>query len=159
MNKELFIPVELSRQLILFGFNKNECIVGCKSGKIRFKITHTHDGDIIQWDNDDLSEPLILRQQAFEFFLKVGLVITPCSMDVNGKTMYFAMPHGEAEEHYSSDTYYGTIIAEIPESIAGSWQEAHDKALIDNKFVLDYPESEIQCLEKLILIYTTIKNG
>lgn len=158
MIKKLFIPAKLSNELLLLGFDKSECIAGDTFGKTRFKLTHTNDGDVIQWDKEDHSEPLILKQQAFDFFSTKGLIVTPCSMIIGDKALFFAMPHGDAEEYYSWEAFYHTIIVDIPKDHKEPWEYVHDKAIIENRFVLEYSDSEIQCIEILISIYKGLKN-
>ena len=59
--ENLFIPTELSQQLIELGFDKNECIAGRNIlGHIRLKFAITNEGHIISWDKYDKETPLIL---------------------------------------------------------------------------------------------------
>ena len=75
--ENLFIPTELSKQLIELGFNKNECIAGRNiSGHIRLKFAITNEGHIISWDKYDKDTPLILWDQVIEWFDTIGIFIT-----------------------------------------------------------------------------------
>ena len=75
--KNLFIPTELSQQLIELGFDKNECIAGRNiSGHIRLKFAITNEGHIISWDKYDNETPLILWDQAIDWLReKFGIMI------------------------------------------------------------------------------------
>ena len=74
--ENLFIPTELSKQLIELGFNKNECIAGRNiSGHIRLKFAITNEGHIISWDKYDKDTPLILWDQVIEWFDTIGIFI------------------------------------------------------------------------------------
>ena len=67
--ENLFIPTELSKQLIKLGFDKNECIAGRNTlGQIRIKSATTNEGHIISWDKYDNDTPLILWDQAIDWF-------------------------------------------------------------------------------------------
>lgn len=75
--EKLFIPTELSQQLIELGFDKNECIAGRNiSGHIRLKFAITNEGHIISWDKYDHDTPLILWDQAIDWFDTKGIFIT-----------------------------------------------------------------------------------
>ena len=75
--ENLFIPTELSQQLIELGFDKNECIAGRNiSGNIRLKFAITNEGHIISWDKYDKDTPLILWDQAINWFDTKGIFIT-----------------------------------------------------------------------------------
>ena len=75
--ENLFIPTELSQQLIELGFDKNECIAGRNiSGHIRLKFAITNEGHIISWDKYDNETPLILWDQAIDWFDTKGIFIT-----------------------------------------------------------------------------------
>lgn len=75
--ENLFIPTELSQQLIELGFDKNECIAGRNiSGHIRLKFAVTNEGHIISWDKYDNETPLILWDQAIDWFDDKGIFIT-----------------------------------------------------------------------------------
>lgn len=75
--ENLFIPTELSQQLIELGFDKNECIAGRNiSGYIRLKFAITNEGHIISWDKYDNETPLILWDQAIDWFDTKGIFIT-----------------------------------------------------------------------------------
>ena len=75
--ENLFIPTELSQQLIELGFDKNECIAGRNiSGHIRLKFAVTNEGHIISWDKYDNETPLILWDQAIDWFDTKGIFIT-----------------------------------------------------------------------------------
>lgn len=75
--KNLFIPTELSQQLIELGFDKNECIAGRNiSGHIRLKFAITNEGHIISWDKYDHDTPLILWDQVIDWFDTKGIFIT-----------------------------------------------------------------------------------
>lgn len=75
--ENLFIPTELSQQLIELGFDKNECIAGRNiSGHIRLKFAITNEGHIISWDKYDKDTPLILWDQAIDWFDAKGIFIT-----------------------------------------------------------------------------------
>ena len=75
--ENLFIPTELSQQLIELGFDKNECIAGRNiSGHIRLKFAITNEGHIISWDKYDNETPLILWDQAINWFDTKGIFIT-----------------------------------------------------------------------------------
>ena len=75
--ENLFIPTELSQQLIELGFDKNECIAGRNiSGHIRLKFAVTNEGHIISWDKYDQDIPLILWDQAIDWFDDKGIFIT-----------------------------------------------------------------------------------
>ena len=75
--ENLFIPTELSKQLIELGFDKNECIAGKNIlDKIRIKSATTNEGHIISWDKYDSDIPLILWDQVINWFDTKGIFIT-----------------------------------------------------------------------------------
>ena len=75
--ENLFIPTELSQQLIELGFDKNECIAGRNTlGQIRIKSATTNEGHIISWDKYDSDIPLILWDQMVNWFDTKGIFIT-----------------------------------------------------------------------------------
>ena len=75
--ENLFIPTELSQQLIESGFDKNSCIAGRNSeGFINLKNAVTFTGSIISWNKYDKDTPLILWDQAIDWFDTKGIFIT-----------------------------------------------------------------------------------
>lgn len=75
--EKLFIPTELSQQLIELGFDKSNCIAGRNSwGFIYLKNAVTYTGSIISWSKYDQDIPLILWDQAIDWFDTKGIFIT-----------------------------------------------------------------------------------
>ena len=75
--ENLFIPTELSQQLIELGFDKNECIAGRDTlNHINSKLGSTYDGSKIYWYKYDSDIPLILWDQVIDWFDTKGIFIT-----------------------------------------------------------------------------------